>query len=57
MSRVKALPAASSFGNILDESRVKAFLDKAVADGKITPERADKIIQMWEIMHAPKPAA
>jgi hypothetical protein len=36
-----------------DETRVKAFLDKAVAANKIEQAQADKIIKAWGILHTP----
>jgi hypothetical protein len=36
-----------------NESNVKAFLDKAVANGKITQDQENKVISIWEVLHAP----
>jgi hypothetical protein len=40
-----------------DENNVKTYLDKAVANGKLTQAQEDKVIAIWEILHAPAPAA
>jgi len=34
-----------------NESNVKAVLDKAVANGKITQTQEDKVIKLWETLH------
>jgi hypothetical protein len=36
-----------------DQTKVKAFLDKAVAADKIEQTQADKIIKAWGILHTP----
>ena len=36
---------------IQDEAKITALLDKAVADGKITIEQADKIHAFWTLRH------
>jgi len=38
-----------------NEARVQQFLDKAVQTGKITQERADRLIQIWERLHTNNP--
>ena len=36
-----------------DEGKVQAFLNQAVQTGKIKREQADKILQIWGILHTP----
>jgi len=43
--------------NAKDEAKVKAYLDKAVAAGKIQQAQEDKVLQLWETLHSPAPAA
>jgi hypothetical protein len=38
-----------------NESNVRAFLDKAVANGQITVDQENKVIAIWEVLHAPAP--
>jgi hypothetical protein len=40
-----------------NENNVKTYLDKAVANNKITQTQETKIIQIWEILHNVTPAA
>ena len=40
-----------------NESNVKAFLDKAVANGKITVDQENKVLAIWEIIHSPAPTS
>jgi len=38
-----------------NETNVKTYLDKAVANGKITQDQENKVIAIWEIIHTPAP--
>jgi len=38
-----------------NESNVKTYLDKAVANGKITVDQENKVLSMWEVLHTPAP--
>jgi hypothetical protein len=38
-----------------NEGNVKAFLDKAVANGQITVDQENKVIAIWEVLHTPAP--
>ena len=36
-----------------NKNNVKTYLDKAVANGKLTQVQEDKVIAIWEILHNP----
>ena len=38
-----------------NESNVKTYLDKAVANGKITVDQENKVVAIWEVLHTPAP--
>jgi GMP synthase PP-ATPase subunit len=40
-----------------NESNVKTYLDKAVANNKITVDQENKVLAIWEIIYSPAPTS